>query len=218
MLRVPERCNLSSCDALNFSFHIFQTLFSQSLSSPLTCFVPSSHSDSHQVHKSLAVGIIFLFLQHLSFIIPHLSKGLEALPAVNTNFNNVYFLLSLQFSFSSMPSFFFFSFFNFSFQPLKFHLFFSCSIFSRKESVFSFRLSQSSAWQTAIISCNTHTSTHVFLVTKYLTAFQMMGEVFAFNKWKKPATVDFIQLICPSLIKGSHPTPRPRNLAATYLN
>lgn len=136
MLRVPERCNLSSCDALNFSFHIFQTLFPQSLSSSLACFVPSSHSASHQVHKSLAVGIIFLFLQHLSYIIPHLSKGLEALPAVNTNFNNVYFLLSLQFSFSSMPSFFFFLFSIFLSNLLNFIYFLAVVYFQEKNLYF----------------------------------------------------------------------------------
>lgn len=171
---------------------------------PFTCSVPSSCPASHQLHKSLAVGIIFLFLQHLAFVIPHLSEGLEALPAVNTSCNDVYFFLPLQFSFSSVTSFsFFFKFFLSNL--LNFISILAVVCFQERKSLYSFRLSQSSALQTVIISCNTHTSTHICLVTEYLTAFQMLGEVFAFNKWKKPATVDFIKLIFLSLIKESIP-------------
>lgn len=105
---------------------------------PSACFVPPSHSASHQVHKSLAAGIIFLFLQHLSFIIPHLSKGLEALPSVNTNSTDVYFLLPLQFSFSSVTFFFFFLIFLSNL--LNFIYFFSCSMFSSKKICIFFQI------------------------------------------------------------------------------
>lgn len=68
------------------------------------CLTPPSQQPKQQ-------GLIVLFLQHLPFIIPRPSKGLESLSAVNTNSNDAAFFFLPSYFFLLCDFFFCFLFF-----------------------------------------------------------------------------------------------------------
>lgn len=144
--------------------------------SPFVCFVP--FLSFCLTLSSQQPG--FLFLQHLSFMIPHLSKGLEAPSAVNTNSNDTFRFFVYHHT-SASPLWLLFLVFIFLSNFLNFICFWAVNMLLRKK-IHSSRWNQSSAQQTVFFPCSSHKHTHTFLVTKCLTAYQMLDHISVSNK------------------------------------